>query len=472
MRSIARGLLTAPALVLFSTAAALAQGFAGGEASTVSGSTGSGARALGMGGAFIGIADDATAASWNPAGLCVLERPEVSVVYQPLARYGTETPTTIDSQYSPPTNPNPGFVQVAGPRSIMERSHALDFASGTYPFRLGGVKLVPQLSYQRVFDMGQDFTWTRTFDTTQDGVTSRRTVERDIEASGGIDVVSGSLGVSFTTRVYLGLAMNFWRNGQEVTRVINVQRSSGTTVTTQTFDEDYSGRSFHVGLLAKPTERVRVGLVYKSGFDLDQTGLRVTKSDSIPGGIEELRYSGTISWPKTFGAGLAFQPTDALTLAADYTKTSWSEAILDPDGTTPSSYWPTGGGSPDAAESAFNPHQADGVQVRLGLEYVLTKPGFAGLTVVPLRVGWFRDQQLFKQLPGVDTVAHQGFTMGFGLVWSSLSLDLAYVYTRGPGLQNEVDGVPPGSTTRIVRVQDGEETYRSHRVYVSTTVRF
>ena len=41
---------------------------------------GSGARALGMGGAFIAIADDATAASWNPGGLTQLERPELSLV--------------------------------------------------------------------------------------------------------------------------------------------------------------------------------------------------------------------------------------------------------------------------------------------------------------------------------------------------------------------------------------------------------
>ena len=41
---------------------------------------GSGARALGMGGAFIAVADDATAASWNPGGLIQLERPEISAV--------------------------------------------------------------------------------------------------------------------------------------------------------------------------------------------------------------------------------------------------------------------------------------------------------------------------------------------------------------------------------------------------------
>ena len=41
---------------------------------------GSGARAVGMGGAFIAVADDATAASWNPGGLIQLERPEISMV--------------------------------------------------------------------------------------------------------------------------------------------------------------------------------------------------------------------------------------------------------------------------------------------------------------------------------------------------------------------------------------------------------
>ena len=42
--------------------------------------TGSGARALGLGGAFTAVADDATAASWNPAGLIQLEVPEASMV--------------------------------------------------------------------------------------------------------------------------------------------------------------------------------------------------------------------------------------------------------------------------------------------------------------------------------------------------------------------------------------------------------
>ena len=38
-----------------------------------------GARSLGMGGAFLGLADDASAAEANPAGLTILRRPEISI---------------------------------------------------------------------------------------------------------------------------------------------------------------------------------------------------------------------------------------------------------------------------------------------------------------------------------------------------------------------------------------------------------
>ncbi len=44
-------------------------------------SLGVGARALGMGGAFVAIADDATAAYWNPAGLGGLDRTELTFMH-------------------------------------------------------------------------------------------------------------------------------------------------------------------------------------------------------------------------------------------------------------------------------------------------------------------------------------------------------------------------------------------------------
>src|SRR6187399_552149 len=62
------------ALALAGAAPARAQGVALSRA-------GSGARAAGMGDAFVAVSDDGTAASWNPAGLAQLRQPEFSFVY-------------------------------------------------------------------------------------------------------------------------------------------------------------------------------------------------------------------------------------------------------------------------------------------------------------------------------------------------------------------------------------------------------
>ena len=46
-----------------------------------------GARAVGMGGAFVSLADDATAMFWNPAGISRFERPMTSFSHM---RWGAE----------------------------------------------------------------------------------------------------------------------------------------------------------------------------------------------------------------------------------------------------------------------------------------------------------------------------------------------------------------------------------------------
>ncbi len=44
-------------------------------------SLGVGAKALGMGGAFVGVANDVTASYWNPSGLCQLDRKQLSFMH-------------------------------------------------------------------------------------------------------------------------------------------------------------------------------------------------------------------------------------------------------------------------------------------------------------------------------------------------------------------------------------------------------
>ena len=103
---------------------------------------GSGARALGQAGAFTAVADDATAASWNPAGLTQLEHPEVSAVYRFSAR----------TDYHESNN---GDLEVG---KDQYHSSELNYLSAVYPFLLNDRNAVVSLNYQESYDFTYEFT--------------------------------------------------------------------------------------------------------------------------------------------------------------------------------------------------------------------------------------------------------------------------------------------------------------------------
>jgi long-chain fatty acid transport protein len=103
--------------------------------------TGSGARALGLAGAFTAIADDATAASWNPGGLIQLERPEISAVG--MFSFDRQDLSSSDSEFSIDDS---NFD-----------AQALNYISGVMPFRFLERNFVISLNYQQVFDYTQKF---------------------------------------------------------------------------------------------------------------------------------------------------------------------------------------------------------------------------------------------------------------------------------------------------------------------------
>lgn len=103
--------------------------------------SGSGARALGLAGAFTAVADDATAASWNPAGLTQLERPEVSVVYR--FKHERQAHASDRDDYR------------VGRDEVGE--DALNYWSAVLPFRLFQRNAVVSLNLQEVYDFSQEF---------------------------------------------------------------------------------------------------------------------------------------------------------------------------------------------------------------------------------------------------------------------------------------------------------------------------
>jgi hypothetical protein len=84
------------ALLIFSLAAASALQAANYSNEVLS--IGVGARALGMGGAYVGVADDSTAVYWNPAGLPKIKHIEVSAIQQG-RQYSGGSLNEVGSQY-------------------------------------------------------------------------------------------------------------------------------------------------------------------------------------------------------------------------------------------------------------------------------------------------------------------------------------------------------------------------------------
>jgi len=245
--------------------------------------TGAGARAAGFGGAFIGLADDATAISWNPAGLTQLERAEGSIV----SRFISDT-------YE--------YKLIGSEISLGSDHFILNFSSAVYPFQFSAQKIVTAIAYQRQLDL-----YTK-WDLTESGGSEG-------EITGGANTLMMGLGVRIFPIVSVGVSSNIWMgtlNSEEI--------YEGDT---WELEETFSGFNFTAGsmidlsLLENPIP-IKIGLAIKTPFDLEGDYGDATE---------------TIEMPLMLGAGTSFRLGENLTIACDYeTRAYKDKKIIDSDG--------------------------------------------------------------------------------------------------------------------------------------------
>src|SRR5213596_61990 len=104
--------------------------------------SGSGARAAGMANAFIAVSDDGSAASWNPAGLGQLRKPELSVV-------STTSGVTLRAEGFRTRDDLSAFTTA---RSSYQSTY-LDFASLAVPVTLWGKPVTFQGAWRRLYTL-------------------------------------------------------------------------------------------------------------------------------------------------------------------------------------------------------------------------------------------------------------------------------------------------------------------------------
>jgi long-subunit fatty acid transport protein len=379
---------------------------------------GSGARAMGMGGAFIGIADDATAASWNPAGLIQLEKPELSLV----GAYHDRREEFISNSH--PEINNVGEVDGAD----------INYFSFTYPFHFYR-NIVVSLNYQRLYEFERGFT--HRLDFSSEGLDLSQTKRFEQEGYLGALGLAGAIEISPT--ISLGATLNIWTdkllwdNGWTETYLESAMGTMGgvpVTIDTQIYEKysDFSGINANLGFTWNFHKGFTLGAVLKTPFEatidhefkISQESAFAPPVDTIVTSGQEYVEEVSLDMPLSYGIGLAWRVSDALSFDLDIYRTHWSDYILtDSQG---NSFSPIDG-RPES-ESSID----DTTQVRLGGEYLFISQ--ENDMVVPVRAGLLYDPE-----PSTGSVKkYYGIALGSGVTYKQFVFDVAYQFRWADGV--------------------------------------
>lgn len=348
---------------------------------------GSGARALGQS-AFIAVADDATAASWNPAGLINLERPEASFV-------GAWKNITIDLSSADSTSYD-GDSWSEG---------EINFMSYAQPIEVGNKDVVISVNYHQVYDLGIEYR-----EMTADWI-----VEGKTEGAISAYSLAGGLSIPSHPEITIGASFNWYTQSllndyaRQARRSVTWLGTPFVTTSTETL-YNLKGYNFTFGLLwdvyEKQENLLTLGFVCHTPFTAKVTQKVVDKVVDTSPPTTQGPYHLEIDFPLSLGAGLNYRISDSLSAAFDVEWKEWSEFKYTSYEQTP---------------------QSDTLAFRLGAEHLTFLKG-ARESVLACRGGIF-----YESRPAWDDIVPvYGFSAGLGwTVRDQFSLDLAYQFRWG-----------------------------------------
>ncbi len=393
---------------------------------------GSGARALGMANAFIGVADDATAAFWNPAGAFRLQTLEISCAWEAIAHSerlgGSGDDTTV-------------------------RIEDLNFASVVLPYWKRR-NFVFSLNYLELYRFDRDFG--TPFDFAVSSSLQHAGVY-DFRQRGAFSVLAPSMALEVSSRLALGITINVWND--DVTGNSSFSKTESLSNQVVTFNGNVfgvnsvfrenrftvdDGYSIVAGAMFRLTKDLSLSGVVKPAFDmgLDRRLLERTVNDTGQSTtMIAAATSADLEFPWIIGLGAAWQPNDVFTAAWDVTWTDWSNYRVDEGGGEINPVT----GSPDALRDTFT--------MRLGCEFVVV----TDRVLIPLRCGIGYDPS-----PAVSaTDEYVTLNAGTGIQFTRFALDLGYEFRFG----NDVNG-------DNLAVFGGDQDVRQHRILASMIVYF
>ena len=385
-----------------------------------------GARSLGMGGAFLALADDATAAYANPAGLVQLTRSEVSIEFR---SWDFATPFLAGGRISG-TPTGIGIDTIDGPVLGRDESSdsAVSFASFVYP--LTDWTFAVHHHQVALLDLSNEslgFFFDSSFfgrfppirqqsflDLTNTGLSAAWQATEKLSL--GVSLIATQGRLSSTGELFAvfkavedepdDLSFLYGPIDHDFDPSLIFVRAQNSM--------DDSGFAFNLGSLWRASEEWTAGLVYRRGARLE--GMTVQRDFPTPGcandpvcstdpAIEE-RFASVFNVPTVVAAGIAYQPRPGkLTLALEVDHVGYACLITLDDC------------EEDDPPPIDFPTTSDATELRFGAEYALLERR----PLIAFRAGWWADSRPRDLVPADD----EHYTIGLGVAGERVQIDLA-----------------------------------------------
>jgi len=391
---------------------------------------GSGSNALGMGGAFIAIADDATAASWNPAGLDQLGVPEFSFVYSNFYR---RTENNWEN--------NPEAI---GTDCV--NNYNFNYISYVYPFpkEILGKKMVVSINYQHLYD----FKWSWNFMYNHPDPIFTEPVTYNFDQEGALYALGLAYSIKLLPHLSAGFTINYWgdflyenkwekkyyqKSKYKIPPTdIGILRDS-TRYKTEEFTPD-TAWNFNFGFRYKiiPSggkHLFKIAGVLKTSFKTDIDHIISTKTSQIfpeGGGIDTYQehtdpFKEKLHMPASFGLGLAYSynqtNSKSISLSCDIYRTNWNHFEFEDSAGLRK--------SPINGKSSSESNIKAATWIRFGVEYLNRDFIIAGkMTTLSIRGGLFYDPAPAENSPD----DYYGLSFGTGMSYKFFVFDIAYQY--------------------------------------------
>ena len=376
---------------------------------------------MGFGGAFVALADDATAAFANPAGLTQLIRPEFSIEGR---HWSHTTPYTVGGRVEGLPSGN-GLDSTAGLRTANSGhdTAGLSFLSYAYPvgkwsfavYRHEYADLEFSGATQGLYGGGTDCCQSRLWDNqwTSDinilsyGVSTGYRIHDRFDIGLGIVYYDASLDAN--------VEEYFWDEDTPEAFIAPNSYLPEQLVLSEDLFVDDQDWTINAGFLLRLTESWSMGGVYREGFEVDMGG-RVIVGQAVdfgvpPGEVIAELFGVGVEFPDIFGIGFAYRrPDGRLTVSFQWDRVRYSNI-------------PDSLGLDDQTIDDAN-------ELHLGAEYVFLD----STPIVALRFGtWYEPDHQMRPIiddPWLEALTVNGddefhYTAGFGLALERSQFDLA-----------------------------------------------